>query len=224
MKKMKKIILISLTLITNFSFGQNPNLGNFNSKFALVANKSTAWNSLIDFLRPTNSLIYFKLTEQIVWKDPCQQIAQQGASCPQVDYINYFKRATGADTIVGSDNQKFIQNYTFETNSRPGNDLTTNIDTIRYATFDWKFMSSNTKLSKKQLKKKYLELYNSIITTINQYYGSPIDETTSNENVLEKKYWTYKGKGTALARIALIYNKKTKDYKITFSGNIQRVD
>lgn len=219
---MKKIFLISLVLLTQCVYGQNFDLTNFNSKFASVANKSTSWNSLIDFLRPTNSLRYYKLTEKVVTKDPCMIIQQQGVSCPQFDYAIYFKRASGADTIRSDNQHRFIQTYTFETNSRPGNDLSTNIDTIRSARFDWKLVSIHNNLSKKQLRDKYLNLYDAIVANISQYYGLPVNEANNNNNVEKGKYWTYIVTGSAMARIVLIYDQKTKDYLIKFSGNIQR--
>lgn len=222
--KQTTIVLI-VALITNIVNAQNMNLESFNSKFSIVANKSTAWNSLIDFLKPTNTLTYYKLTQDTVWKDPCMVIQQQGMSCPQIDYINYFKKAEGSDTIVTNEGDKLLQNYQYETNSRPGNDIVTNIDTIRSAIFYWKIIPKNSGLSKRKLRAIYLNLYNDIILVINNYYGNPIEEPShegEKENLEYQKYWTYQNSGTALARIALIWNKNSKEYRILFSGSIEK--
>jgi len=216
---MKKFTLILIFTI-NICFSQDSQLKSFETKFSFIANKSTAWNSLIDFLKPTNTLTYYKLTEIPVWSDPCQVIAQEGMSCPRIDYYNYFKKATGTEIIKTSNNIEFSQNYIYLTNSRPGKDIETNIDTIRTASFEWKLQTSNPQLSKKQVKKIFLKLYEDISVIINNFYGEATEEKIYR-NVEAKKYWKYSN-GSALASIALIYDQKKNEYCINFSGNIDK--
>jgi hypothetical protein len=219
---MKKTFILFLVLSTNYLYGQEGSLNKFESKFSIVANKSEAWNTLIDLLKPTNTLRYYKISMDTIWKDPCQVIQQQGMSCPQIDYINYFKRATGTDTILRNNTLQFELNYKFETNSRPGNDIVTNIDTIRHAIFSWKIVNTNQLLSKRQLRNLFISFYNDISFIISKYYGTAIEEQNVSDNVEAKKYWTYPDNGSALARIVLLYNNKSKDFKIIFSGNIHK--
>lgn len=224
--KQATIVLIAI-LITNIVNAQNTNLESFNSKFSIVANKSAAWNSLIDFLKPTNTLTYYKLTQDTIWKDPCMAIAQQDMSCRQIDYIVFFKRAEGSDTIVTKDGVRVLQGYKYETNSRSGSDIVTNIDSIRSVTFYWKITPKNNKLSKTKLRAIYLNLYNEISPVINNYYGNSIEESSSQddeENFEYQKYWTYRNNRSILAVMALIWNKNSKEYRILFSGNIQKVN
>ncbi|ACT96431.1 hypothetical protein [Dyadobacter fermentans] len=214
---MKKLVILLISILYSpISYCQESIEANFENKFAFVANKSVAWNSLIDYLRPSNTLTYYKLTTDTVWHDPCQVIAvTPPRACPQIDYLKYFKKAVGHEMVEAAAGYQVKQTYTFLTNSRPGEDLKTNIDTIRNMSFEWSL--ENSTIAKRSLRKETLRLYRNIYSIISKFYRTEKDYNG-------KAYWAYSKSRSAIGRMEYFYDKPKKRYVIIFASNIEKVD
>jgi hypothetical protein len=214
-----KVLLFSALMLSLSATAQIND--SFSSLFSLVANKSVAWNTLIDSLKKGKSLATYKLESTPVYRDPCQQIAQQGAGCPTLDYYLYFKRATGAVTSNSASNVPISLKYEFKTNGRPGKDTIMNIDTITSGRFYLELLNE-TPFTKRQRRKLIQSLFKDISNIISKYYGESREDRNKIRSEQMSEYWLYPSGAGALARLILFYEKDQRNYKIAFSTNLAR--
>lgn len=135
----------------------------------------------------------------------------RGNDIQKYDYTDFFNQVTGSQ-VLNSKSINVLFGFEYNTNKREGNDLTTNIDTIKYIKYTFTIINDSIQLSNKQLKKEYKRIFNEMTEIIQKYYGNDFSTTTNKQS--QRKRWGMPRANNSTD--LLLYSAESSTCKIEF--------